>query len=49
VCPGEVFIIFITFGGPQGHADRLANPRRIVKSARWSYRHPEIAEEPFLR
>ena len=31
VCTGDVFI---TFGGPQGHADRLANLRPIGKSAR---------------
>jgi hypothetical protein len=30
VCRGGVFI---AFGGPQGHADRLSNPRPIGKSA----------------
>jgi hypothetical protein len=32
VCPGDVFI---TFGGPQGHADRLANLPALWGSQSW--------------
>jgi hypothetical protein len=40
--------VFITFGGPQGHADRLANLRRIGKSA--STRRPRYNNQsPHVR